>query len=146
MVDGIFFKHFPAQVIKGFLQTESSLGKHELGIRVKEIVNDSNKFAFIDAMMKTMCSRFENRKAGAENDIALGKAIDKLPLDAIQCPTLIIHGKEDNDVPPHDAEYAHEAIAGSLLLWIEKASHIGFWTAEDAYKVQRYTLEWVKSL
>ncbi len=141
---GYFFKHFPASVVKGFLRTESTLEKHDLGRRVKEIVSDENKFAFIDAMFKTMSDRFDERKAGAENDIALGAAIDKLPLDTVSAPTLIIHGDADNDVPPRDASYAHEAIVGSQLLWIDKASHIGFFVAPDAYKAQRYTLDWVR--
>jgi pimeloyl-ACP methyl ester carboxylesterase len=141
---GFLFKHCPSAVVKNFLQTESTLEKHELGQRVKEIVHDENKFALIDAMFQTMSSRFDQRKAGAENDVALGAAIDKLPLDQIACPTLIIHGDADNDVPPRDAKYAHEAIAGSDLLWIKEASHIGFWTADDAYKVQKYAVDWLK--
>lgn len=141
---GFFFKHCPASVVKSFLQTESTLEKHDLGKRVKQIVNDENKFALIDAMFKTMSARFDERRAGADNDVALGAMIDKLPLDNIRCPTLIIHGDADNDVPPRDAEYAHEAIAGSELLWINKASHIGFWTADDAYKVQEYAVDWLK--
>lgn len=141
---GFFFKHFPAQVVKGFLQTESSLDTHEIRWRTKEILNDENKYAFVDAMMKTMSSRFDERRVGAENDIALGKAIDRLPLDAIRCPVLIVHGTADDDVPPGDAEYAREAIEGARLLWMEKASHIGFWTGQDAFKVQRYVLDWLK--
>lgn len=143
---GYFFKHFPASVVKGFLQTESTLEKHDLGRRVKEIVGDENKFAVIDVMFRTMSDRFDERKAGAENDIALGSAIDRLPLDRINSPTLIIHGDADNDVPPRDAKYAHEAVAGSQLLWIDKASHIGFWVAEDAYKAQKYALNWLRGL
>lgn len=143
---GFLFNHFPAQVVKSFLQTESSLDRHEIGQRVKEIISDKNKFAMMDAMIKTMCGRFKERKSGAENDIALGKAIDRLPLDAVSCPTLIIHAREDNDVPPRDAEYAHQAISGSQLLWIEKASHIGFWTADDAYKIQKFALDWLRSI
>ncbi len=141
---GFLFKHFPAAVVKGFLQTESTLEKHDLGRRVREIVGDENKFALVDVMFKTMSNRFDERKAGAENDIALGSAIDRLPLDKISSPTLIIHGDADNDVPPRDAEYAHQAIAASQLLWINKASHIGFFVAEDAHKVQQYTLDWLR--
>ena len=140
---GYFFKHFPASVVRSFLQTESTLEKHDLGKRVKEIVGDKNKFAVIDVMFKTMSDRFEERKAGAENDVALGSAIDKLPLDKIDAATLIIHADADNDVPPRDALYAHEAIAQAQLLWIDKASHVGFWLAEDAYKVQKYALDWL---
>lgn len=143
---GFFFKHFPSEVVKGFLQTESTLDKHELGERVKEILKDENKFALFDAMFKTMSARFEERKAGAENDIAMGSAIEKLPMDRINCPTLIIHGDADNDVPPRDAEYANESITDSELLWINDASHIGFWTAPDAYKVQHYTIDWLQRL
>ncbi len=143
---GFFFKHFPASAVKSFLQTESTLTKHDMGRRVKEIMGDENKFALVDAMFQTMCTRFEERKVGAENDIAMGAAIDRLPLDSIDCKTLIVHGDADNDVPPRDAEYAHASIAGAQLLWIDKASHIGFWTAEDAYKVQRYVLDWMKEL
>ncbi len=142
---GFFFKHFPESVVKSFLTTESSLEKQEMGKRVREIVGDENTFALVDVMFQTMSHRFAERKAGARNDIALGAAIGKLPLDKIRCPTLIIHGDADNDVPPRDAQYAHEAIAGSRLLWIDKASHIGFWTAPDAHKVQRYALDWVQS-
>ncbi|GAB6036550.1 alpha/beta hydrolase [Fundidesulfovibrio butyratiphilus] len=142
---GFFFKHFPAAVVKSFLQTESTLDKHEIGRRVREILGDANKFALVDAMFKTMSDRFAERKAGANNDLAMGAAIDKLPLDKVACPTLLVHGDADNDVPPRDAQYAHDAIAGSLLLWIDKASHIGFWTSPDASRVQRYTLDWMKA-
>lgn len=143
---GYFFKHFPSAVVKSFLHTESTLTGHELGDRVKEIVSDENKFAVIDSLFKTMSERFSERMAGAQNDIAMGSAIDKLPLDRIACPTLVIHGDADNDVPPRDAEYAHGAIAGSRLLWIHRASHIGFWVAPDAYKAQKFSLDWLKGL
>jgi len=142
---GFLFKHFPAAVVKSFLQTESALDKHDLGERVKEIVGDEIKFAYVDGIFKTMSGRFSERKTGAENDVAMGAAIDKLPLDKVSCPTLIIHGDADNDVPPRDAEYAHEAIKQSQLLWINKASHIGFYTAGDAYAVQKYALDWLKN-
>lgn len=83
--------------------------------------------------MNTRCAesnRFDERKADAQNDVALGSVIDRLSLDRTSSPTLIIHGDADNDAPPRDAEYAHEAIAGAQLLWIDKASHIGFWVVE----------------
>ncbi|WP_320169143.1 alpha/beta hydrolase [Maridesulfovibrio sp.] len=143
---GFFFKHFPAQVIKEFLQTESTLDGHAIGLRVKEIMGDENKFAFVSAMMETMCSRFGERKVGAKNDITMGAAIERLPLSSVQCPFLIVHGRQDNDVPPRDAEYAHKEVPGSQLLWIEEASHIGFWTSADALAAQRFVLDWAKHI
>ena len=141
---GFFFKHFPSTAIQEFLKTESLLDGHEIADRLKEILADENKFAMMNALFRTMSGRFSNRRDGADNDLNLGHLIDKLPLSDITSPTLIIHGDADNDVPLRDAEYAHDAIKNSSLLLVNGGSHIGFWTAPDAYKVQKYLLDWLK--
>lgn len=72
-------------------------------------------------------------------------AVDRLPLDQIVSPTLIVEGSADDDVTPEHARYAHSTIAHSDLLWVDSGSHIGFWAAPDAYKTQRYVLDWIRS-
>ena len=143
-VTGFFFKHFPSTAIEEFLKTESLLEKHEIADRLKEILADESKFSMMNSLFKTMSGRFSERRDGAENDLYLGKLIDKLPLGSVTSPTLLIHGDADNDVPLGDADYAHDAIGNSDLLLVNGGSHIGFWTAPDAYRVQRYLLDWLK--
>jgi len=137
-------RHFPAAAVKNFLQTESSLNKHELGRHVKEVVGDENKLAFINFLFKTMSQDYDRRKAGVDNDIATMEGIDKLPLSNIKCPTLIMHGDADSDVPMSHAEYAHEAIPGSDLFPIKGGSHVGFWVAPTALEAQEYAVKWLK--
>ena len=139
-----FIRHFPAAVVKNFLQTESSLDKHEIGKRVKEIVGDEDKLAFVDFLFKTMSQDYDRRKAGLDNDFAIMEGIDKLPLSNIECPTLIMHGDADSDVPMSHAEYAHVAIPGSDLFPIKGSSHIGFWVAPTALEAQEYAINWLK--
>jgi len=139
-----FMRHFPAAAVKNLLQTESSLDKHELGKRVKEIIKDENKLAFMNFLFQTMSQKYDQRKAGVNNDIVTMEGINQLPLSNIECPTLIIHGNADSDVPISHAEYAQKNILNSELYVIKGASHIGFWVAHDAYQAQKYTVNWLK--
>jgi len=50
------------------------------------------------------------------------------PLSSIRCPTLIVHGTLDKDVPIAHAEFAHAQIANSELVKIEGADHLMFYT------------------
>ena len=148
---GIWFidylmKHFPASMVTSFLKTESTLNKAEVKQRMKEIIDDEDKLAFLKLMMATMTQRYDERQPGLAVDIKILTAIDKIPLNKITCPTLIVHGKSDSDVGPNQAEYAHESIAGSELLWVEKGSHIGFWVAKEAYAVQEKTINWLSGV
>lgn len=139
-----FMRHFPAEMVKNLLETESTLDKHELGDRIKKIVKDKNKFAFINFLFKTMTENYDQRKLGVENDLKQLEAIDKLPLENISCPTLILHGDADSDVPKIHAEYVHSVIKNSELYWIKGSSHVGFWTSDSAYAAQEYAINWLK--
>lgn len=139
-----FMEHFPESTVKGFLKAESTLDRHEIAARAKEILQDESKFAFLKFLMATMSERFQERQDGLHNDLEQLAAITRLDLAPIACPTLIMHGNADKDVPPGHGEYAQATIGGSELYWIEGGSHIGFWTAGEAYTAQDYALSWLR--
>ena len=64
------------------------------------------------------------RMEGQENDSRAFARIDHWPLDHIRCPTLILQGTLDKDVPLDHAAYAHARIKGSELVWIDGADHL----------------------
>ena len=78
------------------------------------------------------------------NDLDIMQSIDKLPLNKVVCPALIIHGDSDNDVPPAQGKYAADTIADAELYRIDKGSHMGFWLADGAEDVQKYAVEWLQ--
>lgn len=137
-------RHVPEVVVKNLLTTESTLSPSALAERVQEVVHDPQKLAFVLAMMRTMTEAFEQRQEGLNNDLKQLACIRQLPLDAIHCPTLIIHGDADADVPPGDARYAHDQIASSQLHWIEAGSHLAFWIAPGAAEAQRLAISWLR--
>lgn len=64
------------------------------------------------------------RKAGVLNDLTQEAHIPNWPLNHIHCPTLILQGTADQNVPPADAEYAHTQIVGSQLREFPRADHL----------------------
>lgn len=139
-----FLDHFPEATIKGFLRAESTLNHQEITERAKHVVQDEDKLAFLRFLMMTMSERFDQRQAGVHNDLLQMAAIERLPLATVACPTLIVHGTADKDVTPSHAEYAHAAIPGAELYWLQGGSHTGFWTGDDAYPAQEYALAWLR--
>jgi pimeloyl-ACP methyl ester carboxylesterase len=139
-----FIDHFPEAAIKSFLKTESTLERQEILARARHIVADESKLAYLKLLIATMSERFAARQDGVHNDLAQYAALTQLPLAPITCPTLIIHGSADKDVPPSHAEYAHATITGSELYWIPGGSHVGFWAADEAETAQEHALSWLQ--
>ncbi len=66
---------------------------------------------------------FALRDAGRLNDGHQFTRIPQWPLEQITCPTLIIHGTADRNVPFSHAQRAHDAIAGSELRAFDGGDH-----------------------
>jgi pimeloyl-ACP methyl ester carboxylesterase len=64
-----------------------------------------------------------SRDAGHQNDIAEQANISALPLEDIRCPTLILQGTADVNVPIAHGEFAHAHIAGSQFVRLAEQDH-----------------------
>jgi pimeloyl-ACP methyl ester carboxylesterase len=136
-------EHFPRTIVRSFIKTESDLRGADLEKRVRDIVGDKDKLTFVKYLFATMSTQYARRRQGLAIDFAIFDSFDKLPLGRITCPTLVVHGSADSDVPVAHGKYAARAIKHAELLWVEKGSHLGFWVAGDAYRAQQETLSWL---
>jgi len=66
---------------------------------------------------------YSKRKDGWDNDTEQWTKLAELPLVSIRCPTLILQGTADQNVPPAQAELAHSQIAGSRLVTLAGQDH-----------------------
>ena len=64
-----------------------------------------------------------SRLPGQLNDMEQFSRIDNWPLNRIHCPTLILHGTADENVPIAHAEFAHAQIPSSALIRLLGADH-----------------------
>ena len=64
----------------------------------------------------------------------LAARADSTPtLREIRVPTLVVCGEEDALTPPADAETLHRGIAGSRIVLIPRAGHLGNLEDPDAF-------------
>ncbi|MGC9356103.1 MAG: alpha/beta fold hydrolase, partial [Mariniphaga sp.] len=86
--------------------------------------------------------KYYHSKSGFMCDIE--HEIEPGVLAAIQCPTLIIHSKNDNSVPFEHAEYAKRMIKHSELLVLENEWGHLFWIGSDSIEPVRKTMEFIE--
>lgn len=139
-------EHFPKYMIEEFLKTESTLSHDDIKKRITEILNDPWKLQIMNCMVDTMgACRYSERKAGLENDMVQLVSLNTLDLSSTRCPTIVVHGENDRDVVPAHAEHAAKSIPGAELVWMPKASHLGFFIAGTGEEARKRAAAFLKS-
>ena len=89
---------------------------------------------------------WEDRSAGFYNDLDVIRRIasEPLPLEQVQCPTLIVHGTADNDVPYSNSQQAAKRICDATLYTIEGAHHL-LWLSDQAPAMIRTQTDFLKA-
>lgn len=86
--------------------------------------------------------RHFNSKYGFMTDIE--HDIEKETISKIQCPTLIIHSKNDNSVSFEHAEYANKMIKTSKLLGLDNEWGHLFWIGKDSNESIKMIIEFIE--
>jgi pimeloyl-ACP methyl ester carboxylesterase len=139
----ILFDRFPAAVMRAMLASLSTLDEAGRAEQARRIAGDPDRVALMHAMLATMSRHAAQRQAGVRNDLTQFAAIDQLPLEAITCPTLIVHGAADRDVTTQNATHAHSRIPTSELYWIPDGSHLALHVDDDAGTHQQHVLDYL---
>ncbi|RVX43760.1 pimeloyl-ACP methyl ester carboxylesterase [Nonomuraea polychroma] len=121
-------------IVSGTLEETSSFTEEQQAERVSYIVNTPHVRTFFEAMFTTTFP-YPERWPGTDNDAAQARR-GALPLERITTPTLLIHGRQDGDVPFDHGEFAAERIPGARRHWMEHEDHLGFWLSPEASQVQ----------
>ncbi len=142
-LQGWLFDRFPGATLKQLLAQSSTFDAEEKEAEARRILNDPVHFDFARALQQTLAP-YGPRRAGLENDLVQFARITRpLPLENIQCPTLICHGRRDGDVDYEHAETAHRLIPNSRLHTLEQGSHL-VWCSEGAEEMLRVQREFLR--
>jgi pimeloyl-ACP methyl ester carboxylesterase len=135
-------RHAATPIVKMMLgRFGDGASREEADKRAVEVAADSVRLAHLQAILMAS-SGWTHRRDGYDNDSASFRALSPLDLEAIACPTLIMHGTGDASVPPENARQAHQQIHGSELYWMQ-GSHVAFFLDEgDTAPI--YALEWLR--
>lgn len=121
----------PRQLVTQLLRAESHLTPEQIRAQADHVLRTPQVLAWLRAFIGTL-HPYRLRRPGTDNDTTQLARITDLPLPGIRCPTLIVHGTHDADVPFEHGKRAHEQITGAEHHWIEAGSHLGFWLAPNA--------------
>ena len=135
---------FPQATVKQLIAQESTFSADQVKRLTEHVMANAGLLEFVTVMTQSG-TPWEDRQQGFDADIEtiLGLEADPLPLEAITCPTLIVHGSADNDVPYSVAAQAHERIDGSELYTMENACHL-LWLDPDVDAMNQRQVEFVR--
>lgn len=133
--------HAPDHIVAQALEQEGSLERDELQTQIAHVLaNPPQRHIIFDTAMTINIGN--ERKAGWENDMANFAAIDRLDLEQIKCPVLLVHGDADTDTPLHYSQNAHERLRNSEFVTIPRGTHLGFYAHPQACEMQARAKEW----
>lgn len=130
-------RRFPRSTIRQLIAEESTYSAEQVNQVTDRIMSDPGLIEFLEGMTQSG-TPWEDRQAGFDCDIEAIRHLEEqpLPLEQIKCPTLIVHGTADDDVPYSVALQAHERINDSQLHTMEDACHL-LWIDPGAEVMQR---------
>ncbi len=136
---------FPKSTIKQLIASESTYPPEQVKEVTERVLRDPAAVEFLTQLTQSS-SPWEDRRAGFDNDIEVIQSVEHepLPLESVKCPTLIVHGTADDDVPYFVAERAHERLENSELYAMEDACHL-LWIDPGAAEMDRHQTNFVST-
>lgn len=119
----LFAKSSPKSTVRQLISMESSLTPKQAVELLDHIMEDPKKVEYAIDMIESTCP-ISLRKTGLHNDLEQCAALSFLPLQTLRCPTLVMHGTADADVPIQHAEFAAAFVPGAEFVRVEGGFHL----------------------
>lgn len=133
-------RKYPRSYVASILGQEGDYTKEERARITEEICDDADRMAFIAALTDSALpgrARMDGLKADLGHFGTLA-----LPCAEIRCPTLVVHGRRDADVPFAHAEHSLATIPDARLHEVPDASHL-LWVSPHAQAMTQAIVEFL---
>jgi len=109
---------------------------------LEHIMKHSKQVASLQKLIQ-LNSPFSIRKPGLDNDLKTVVHLPVYPLEHITCPTLVVHGRADGNVPFSHAEFVVGTIPNAEMYVVENGGHF-LWTGSGADQMQSVIINFLK--
>ena len=113
---------FPRVAVSQMMKVESTLEPSEISRITAEVMADPDKMAVLRQVAEG--PPFGMLREGFDNDLRRFRTIDRMPLDQVRCPALVVHGTHDGDVPFAHAEHSSSRIPNAELFVVDQGWHL----------------------
>lgn len=124
----------PALLAKWFLKGSETFDAAGIRRRVDQLMRDPAQVAWLRRLVGLLLP-LSLRRTGLRNDLAQFASMPEYPVERIACPTLVVHGRFDGNVPLEHGEFVARGIPGAQLHVVEGCGHL-FWLSERAGEVR----------
>lgn len=131
----VLMEHLPGQGVQATLKEEGDLSSEELREQRDAVLADEQALGFMRELAGTVDNRGD-RRAGFENDRRAFAEIGSLELESIAAPVLLVHGDADTDVRFEQSESARARLARSVLIRVDRGTHLCTWAHPDDAAIQ----------
>ena len=137
-----FTQKFPAQSASILISAESNLSPEEVAQKVAQIMAEPVQISQFKKLIKSTLP-MSLRKAGLTNDLVQLGLIPRYPLEEIDTPTLVIHGRFDADVPYSHAQFVADTIPNAEMITLETSGHL-IWLGNEWQEVEPCLVKFLK--
>lgn len=133
----------PSLAAKWMFKASETLDAAAIKARVAQVMKHPHQIAWI-SMLWAHLLPLSARKVGLDNDLKQFAQIPVYPLERITCPTLVIHGRLDGNVPFEHAQFVADTVPQAELFVVEGAGHL-IWLSEHAERVRSKTMDFLRA-
>jgi pimeloyl-ACP methyl ester carboxylesterase len=137
-------RYWPSLIIRSLLDASDNLDPPRFRRRFSAIRVSPEQMAFFQRLVRTGAP-LSPRQAGLWNDLRQFAGLTRYPLESVCCPTLVVHGQADGNVPFAHAQFAATTVPGAELLAIEDCGHF-IWVGPDAARTRQRVAEFLRRL
>jgi pimeloyl-ACP methyl ester carboxylesterase len=123
-------RSWPRLLIRSLLNASDALEPSKAKERLSYVLRHPEQIAFFQCL--AACGMpLSVRQTGLHNDLQQFATLPVYPLQRIRCPTLVMHGRADGNVPLAHAEFVAGAIPNAELFALEDCGHF-IWVGPGA--------------
>lgn len=138
----IMTRYWTGMSLKQMFKENVTLESEELDEYVREVMSMPEQVSWYRRFIRTTCP-MSLRNAGLKNDLEQLEEVSFNNLQAIECPTLLVHGTADGDVSYSNAEFAASSIPNARLYSLEDIGHV-VWLGEHVPEMNLEILEFLR--
>jgi pimeloyl-ACP methyl ester carboxylesterase len=123
-------RYWPSLLIRSLLNASDDLERSKANERLAYVLRHPEQIAFFRRLAASGMP-LSVRQTGLHNDLHQFAALPVYPLERITCPTLVMHGRADGNVPLAHAAFVAGAVPNAELFALEGCGHF-IWVGHGA--------------
>ncbi len=142
----ILFVHMirlaPRFMVRRMFRSTETFDKVRIDQRVREVFKHPAQWTWMHRLFDCAVP-LSVRKVGLDNDLKQFARLGVYPVGQIGCPTLVVHGRYDGNVPFSHAEFVGHNVPGARMFVLETCGHL-LWMSDEADAARQEVMTFLK--